>query len=325
MTYIYLFIFLLLVAVVYFRIADWFNIIDKPNERSSHTVVTIRGGGVVFYIAMLAYVIWSGFQFPYFFLGLSLMATISFLDDVFTLSNKLRILAHLLAVSCMLYQLNLFHYPWYSIVTAIFVVIGIVNAYNFMDGINGITTAYSFVVLLLLWMTNQHHHFIDPNYFYFIGIGNLIFFLFNFRNKAKCFAGDVGSVSISFILLFALFLLLQQTQNLIYLLFLAVYGIDVVITIAIRLIKGENIFQAHRSHLYQYLANEVGVNRLLIATLYALLQLGIGYAVIQIASSSRQIQWGFALVVLLLLSGFYTLLRRYVLRRYVHQQKNAKF
>src|SRR5690606_33484256 len=101
-------------------------------------------------------------------------------------------------------------------------VIGIVNAYNFMDGINGITACNSFAVLLLLWLANQKNTFIPNDYLYFIAIGNFVFFSFNFRNKAKCFAGDVGSVSMAFILLYALSKLILQSQQLIYLLFLAV-------------------------------------------------------------------------------------------------------
>lgn len=317
MIYFFLFAFLIIAILTYFKIADHFNIIDKPNQRSSHTTITIRGGGIIFYIAALIYFIWSGFQYPIFFLGLTMMAIISFLDDIYTLSNKLRILVHLLAVSLLLYQLNLFQEPWHMLLIAIVLIIGIVNAYNFMDGINGITAAYSFVVLLLLWIANLQINFIDTNYLHFITIGNLVFALFNFRNKAKCFAGDVGSVSMAFLLAFALFNLVLQTQNLIYLLFLAVYGIDVVITIAIRLFKGENIFEAHRSHLYQYLANEAGVNRLLIAAVYAVLQVAIGYTIIQAANWEIQKQILFAACLLIALGILYSLIRRYIVKHYV--------
>ncbi|HWV74710.1 MAG TPA: hypothetical protein VN040_23490, partial [Pseudosphingobacterium sp.] len=204
MIYLIVFLLLFLAILLYFKIADRFNIIDKPNNRSSHSTITIRGGGIVFYFAALMYFIWSGFQYPLFFIGLTLMAVVSFLDDVLTLSNKLRISVHLISVMLLFYQLDLFTWSWYFIPCLLFAVIGAINAYNFMDGINGITTAYSFVVLYLLWEANQQNAFIDNQLICFIALGNLVFFLFNFRKKAKCFAGDVGSVSMSFIIIFLL-------------------------------------------------------------------------------------------------------------------------
>lgn len=94
--------------IIYFKIADKFNIIDKPNERSSHTQITLRGGGVIFYFGALLFFLISDFQYPYFILGLSLMALVSFLDDVFTLSNKIRLLVHLISVILMFVQIGLF-------------------------------------------------------------------------------------------------------------------------------------------------------------------------------------------------------------------------
>src|SRR5690606_6410937 len=119
--------------------------------------------------------------------------------------------------------------------------------------------------------------------------------------RAKCFAGDVGSVSMCFILLFAVLGLIFATGNPIYMLFFAVYGVDSVLTIIHRLMKRENIFEAHRSHLYQYLANEANGNRLVISTMYGLLQALIGWGVIQVASLDVPLQITFAVLVLALL------------------------
>src|SRR5690606_35642864 len=137
---------LFVVELLYFRIADRFNIIDKPNERSSHTAVTLRGGGVIFYIAALLYFILSGFPYPWFFLGLTLMAVVSFIDDIVTLSNKIRLFIHFASVLLMAYQLDVFEMPWYYLLVTFVVVVGVINAYNFMDGINGITACYSLSV-----------------------------------------------------------------------------------------------------------------------------------------------------------------------------------
>nr|WP_199161599.1 glycosyltransferase family 4 protein [Elizabethkingia sp. ASV34] len=280
MDYLIILIILFILELIYFKIADKFNIIDKPNERSSHTQVTLRGGGIIFYFGALLFFIVSGFQYPYFILGLTLMALISFLDDIFTLSNKIRLLIHLVSVILMFMQIGLFSYSWFIPLIALVLTIGIINAYNFMDGINGITACYSLVVLILLAIVNQRINFIDKNLIYYSIIATLVFGFFNFRQRAKCFAGDVGSVSIAFIIVFLLGQLIMKTGNIIYLLFLTVYGLDAIWTIIRRLIKRENIFKAHRSHLYQYLANENKTDKLIVSAIYGLIQLFIGGIVI---------------------------------------------
>ncbi|MDQ8750823.1 MraY family glycosyltransferase [Elizabethkingia miricola] len=280
MQYLFIIIALFVLELLYFKIADKFNIIDKPNERSSHTQITLRGGGIIFYFGALLFFIVSGFQYPYFILGLTLMALISFLDDIFTLSNKIRLLIHLVSVILMFMQIGLFSYSWFIPLIALVLTIGIINAYNFMDGINGITACYSLVVLILLAIVNQRINFIDKNLIYYSIIATLVFGFFNFRQRAKCFAGDVGSVSIAFIIVFLLGQLIMKTGNIIYLLFLTVYGLDAIWTIIRRLIKRENIFKAHRSHLYQYLANENKTDKLIVSAIYGLIQLFIGGIVI---------------------------------------------
>lgn len=317
MIYSLITIFLFIAELLYFRIADRYNIIDKPNQRSSHTQVTIRGGGVVFYLGALTWFIWSGLSYPWFFLGLTAITVISFLDDALTLSNRLRITVHLGAVLLMCYQLGLFALPWYVLPIAIILIIGTINAYNFMDGINGITAMYSFAVLFLLWVVNREEAFIDERLLYTVALANGVFAFFNFRHKAKCFAGDVGSVCMSFILLFALIILILQTGNLIYILFLAVYGVDTVLTIIHRLIKRENIFEAHRSHLYQYLANEAKGNRLVISSGYGLLQVLIGLSVIEVSGWNSSIQWLYVGIILGGLAILYVCWKGYVLKRYV--------
>ena len=318
MVYIFVLLVLFVLELLYFRLADRYNIIDKPNERSSHTVLTLRGGGIVFYFGALLYFLVSGFQYPWFFLGLTLMTAVSFLDDVFTLSNKVRLLVHFSSVLLMAYELDLFAMPWYILLIGFIVVVGVINAYNFMDGINGITASYSLAVGGLLMLANRELAFIDPDLLAYSMLAVLVFAFFNFRTRAKCFAGDVGSVSIAFILLFALGLLILQTENLIYILFLAVYGIDAVWTIIRRLYLRENIFQAHRSHLYQYLGNEAGVNKLLVSFSYGFLQLLIGLGVLYVAQKDDTVQLTFAVLLLLLLSAVYLIGKSYIIKKYVH-------
>lgn len=317
MIYLLVLIALFILELMYFKVADRFNIIDKPNERSSHSSITLRGGGVVFYFGVLIYFIYSDFQYPWFFIGLTLMTLVSFLDDIFTLSNKIRLLIHFSSVLLMAYQLDLFGMPWYYLLIGFIVVVGVINAYNFMDGINGITACYSLAVGALLMIVNQQVNFIAQDLLFFSLLGVLVFAFFNFRTKAKCFAGDVGSVAIAYILLFALGLLILKTGNLIYILFLVVYGIDAVWTIIRRLMHKENIFEAHRSHLYQFLGNEAGVNKLLISFLYGVTQFGIGYLVIQFSKETLQTQLIFSAILIALLSIIYLLLKTYIIKRYV--------
>lgn len=321
MEYLILLSILFVIELLYFKIADRYNIIDKPNLRSSHTAITLRGGGIIFYFAALAYFIISGFQYPWFFLGLTFMTIISFLDDILTLSNKIRLIVHFGSVLLLAYQLNLFSLPWYYLIITFIIVVGVINAYNFMDGINGMTACYSLSVGALLLITNATINFIDQRLITFTMIGVLVFSFFNFRNKAKTFAGDVGAVAIAFILLFCLGALIIKTSNLIYILFLTIYGIDTVWTILRRLKLGENIFEAHRSHLYQFLGNEAGYNKLLISFLYGLIQFIIGLLVIYFSIFDFKIQIIFSIFFLVILSTIYLLFKSSIINRYLTKIK----
>lgn len=258
---------------LYFKIADHYDIIDKPNHRSSHTRVTIRGGGIIFLVAAIT----AGVLYPdywVFILGTLAIGTISFIDDRITLSNKIRLFVHLFAVTLLFISLNTFQiFPLFIMVLMYVFVIGTINAYNFMDGINGITGVYSLVVLGGLQYVNLSIvKFVEPDLIWLPMIAVLVFLYFNFRKKAKCFAGDVGSITIAFWILFLLIKLIMQTGNYSYVLFLSVYGVDAVLTITHRLILKQNIFEAHRLHFYQILANEQKQSHLLISSAYGLAQ-----------------------------------------------------
>lgn len=276
MIYLLIFPLLFLAELLYFRLADTFNIIDKPNERSSHTRITLRGGGVIFYFGALLYFLTSGMEYPWFMLGLTLISLISFTDDVCSVSQKMRLVFHFSAMGLLFYQWGLFSLPWWTVVVALVVCTGIINAYNFMDGINGITGGYSLVVLGALGYINQVIvPFVDAELIYTMLIAVLVFNFFNFRKRAKCFAGDVGSVSIAFVVLFLLGKLILVTQDFGWIILLAVYGVDSVLTIIHRLLLHENILEAHRKHAYQLMANELKMPHLLVSGLYMVLQAGI--------------------------------------------------
>ena len=285
MSVIYHFFFICLLLVIlelsYFRLAIKTNIVDKPNHRSSHKRITIRGGGIVFPIAIFLQALFTGFDYPLFSIGLFLISAISFYDDLRPLSNKNRILVHLIAVSLLFVQADLLTHTVWIIIPAYILVIGTINAYNFMDGINGITGAYSLITILSLYFINEFHiSFALSEWLIVAALSLLVFNFFNFRKKAKCFAGDVGSVSMAYIIVFFLLLLILKSGDLKYIGLLLFYGLDAVSTIVFRLIRKENIFEAHRSHFYQYLANVKAWPHLRVAALYLLLQLMVNILIV---------------------------------------------
>jgi len=271
----YLLIFIILFAgiLVYFKIAGKYNIIDKPNERSSHTRITLRGGGIIFYLGILLYFFTQGLLYPWFFIGLTLIAAISFADDIKPQSSKLRLLLHFIAMLSMFYQWSLFSLPWYYTIVALVFCTGVLNAYNFMDGINGITGGYSFIIAMALWYINSYQiSFVDNNLIYYLLLSLLIFNFFNFRKKARCFAGDVGSVSVAFILIFLSGCLIIKTADFSYIILFVVYGVDSALTVIHRLILKEKIFEAHRKHAYQLMVNELKIPHVLVSSIYSSLQ-----------------------------------------------------
>ena len=273
MYYLIVLVLLFLAELFYFKIADRCNIIDKPNERSSHTKITLRGGGIIFYFGTLAYFLTRGFEYLWFMLALTLVTFISFVDDIRSTSQKLRLLFHFFAMALMFYQWGLFSLSWWWIIVALIVCTGIINAYNFMDGINGITGGYSLVILVALAYINREIvSFVEEGFIYTVLCSVFVFCFFNFRKKAKCFAGDVGSVSIAFILLFLIGKLIIQTEDFSWIVLLSVYGVDSVLTIIHRLMLHENIGLPHRKHLYQIMANELKVPHVVVSLVYMIVQ-----------------------------------------------------
>ena len=148
--FVILFVVLTLALYGYLHIARKKQILDLPNHRSSHQQITIRGGGIVVPIAILIF--WSVYQqYHFFVLGTLLISGISFVDDIKPLPSRVRLLIHFLAVSLLFFQLDLWEFQWFILPVAFVLVIGWINAMNFMDGINGITVAYSLVTAGTLW------------------------------------------------------------------------------------------------------------------------------------------------------------------------------
>lgn len=273
MYYIIVLALLFVAELLYFRIADKYNIIDKPNERSSHTRITLRGGGIIFYFGALAYFLTNCGEYPWMMLALTLVTFISFADDIRSTSQLTRLIFQFTAMGFMFYEWGLFSLSWLWILPALIVCTGIINAYNFMDGINGITGGYSLVVLgALAYINHFVVHFVEQDFIYTVLLAVLVFCFFNFRKRAKCFAGDVGSVSIAFIVLFLLGKLIIATEDFGWIVLLAVYGVDSVLTVVHRIMLHENIGLPHRKHMYQLMANELKMPHVGVSALYMSVQ-----------------------------------------------------
>ena len=312
------FLFIVTLELGYFWVARRFNITDTPNERSSHTRVTIRGGGIIFFAAVLLFELWSGFRYPWFFVGTAAATLISFLDDIYTLPSQLRLPVQLAGVSLLLVDVGFLGVPWWLLWLVPIVILGtgIVNVFNFMDGINGITGLYGLVSLVTLGYLNRSFAFADERLIVLCILSIVVFGFFNFRSKAVCFAGDVGSVSLAFVIVFLLFKLILVTGNYYFILLLALYGVDSSLTILRRFRKRENIFEPHRSHLYQQLVKPGPFSHLQVAFLYAAVQLGINGVVTWTAEAPVSERWLWALALLTLLSLVYLLVKGTYQKRY---------
>lgn len=312
-----LFCILLLAEVLYFRIAEKCRIVDKPNERSSHSGVVLRGGGIVFLVGAWIWGVCFGFEYPWFLLGMTLVAGVSFMDDLHSLPDSVRLLVQFLGAVLAFYQWNMLHLSlWWWVLIGLIVYVGIMDVVNFMDGINGMTGGYGMCVLGTLWLINNRVGFVDPSIIVVTLLAALVFCIFNFRpkGKAKCFAGDVGSIGIAYIILFILTGLIVATGDVTYLLVMVVYGIDACFTIIHRLILHEHIGQAHRKHLYQIMANELKMNHILVAAIYMLLQLAVSLVFIYLIPNTVLAHWSYLIGVVAVLGVAYVLF----MKKYYH-------
>ena len=322
-TYVIIAVLLFIAELLYFRIADHFNIIDKPNERSSHTTIVLRGGGVIFSLSMIAWMVLMVVQgndiLPYvpFLCGLVLIAGVSFWDDVHSLPDSVRLVAQFVAMTLMFWSMGILHWNmWWIVILALIVCVGATNIINFMDGINGITAGYALAVLVPLVLLNAQVGFMEASYLVVAILGVLVFCWFNFRpkGKAKCFAGDVGSIGIAFIMLFAIGRLIVQTGDVTYLVLLLVYGVDGCLTIVHRIMLHEHLGQAHRKHAYQLLANELGWSHVTVSLLYMGLQLVVSLGFIYLCPSTVLAHWIYLLAAAAVLCGGYVLF----MKKYYH-------
>ena len=335
-TYIIIFVLLLVAELVYFRIADKCNIIDKPNQRSSHSTIVLRGGGIIFLIGAWVWSAFFGFEYPWFLAGLTLVSGVSFVDDIRSLPDSVRLVAQFAAAAMAFYQLDILHWDmWWIVLVALIVYVGATNVINFMDGINGITAGYALAVLIPLGLLNTNYQelamnlttnyssivtsdgvFVDQSLIVAAIIAAVVFCIFNFRpkGKAKCFAGDVGSIGIAFIMLFLLGNVIIKTEDITWLIFLLVYGVDGCLTIVHRIMLHENLGEAHRKHAYQIMANELKIGHVKVTLLYMAMQLAVSLGFIYLCPNTPLCHWMYFVGALAVLAVAYVLF----MKKYYH-------
>jgi len=344
--YIAIFVLLLVLELIYFKIADRFNIIDKPNERSSHSTIVLRGGGIIFTISIIVWAIMMALRqtstgsvtvinYLPFLIGLIMIAGVSFIDDIKSLPDSLRLVVQFLAILFIFWSMGIMHWDlWWTLPIAMFICVSGINIINFMDGINGITAGYSLVVLISLIIENgklkieNGDGFIDESYLIVAILGVLVFCIFNFRpkGKAKCFAGDVGSVGIAFIILFAIGRLIFHTGDATYLVLLEIYGADGLLTISHRIMLHENLGQAHRKHAYQIMANELRIGHVKVSLLYMVLQLAVSLGFIYLCPNTILAHWCYlvGISVILIVAYIIFMIKYYPLHEaYLKSLKNG--
>ena len=314
--YIVIALLLLAAELFYFRIADKCNIIDKPNERSSHKTIVLRGGGIIFTIGLWIWSIVFGFQYPWLLAGVTLAAGISFVDDIHSLPDSLRLVVQFTAMFLVFQEIGLLHWDmWWIVPVALIAAVGATNIFNFMDGVNGITAGYSLAMLVPLVLVNgaldMTRGFVEESYLIVAIIGVLVFSLFNFRprGKAKCFAGDVGSIGMALILVFSVGRLMMATGDVTWIVLFLVYGVDGVLTICHRIMLHENLGQAHRKHAYQLMANELKMSHVTVSLIYMGVQLAVSLGFIYLIPNTIVAHWIYLIAAALILAVAYVLFK----------------
>lgn len=326
--YITVLLSLIVVECIYFKIANKFNIIDKPNERSSHSSIVLRGGGIIFLIGLWIWSAFFGFTYPWFLISVTLVAGVSFIDDIHSLPDSLRLIAQFASMVMMFYQLDILHLDfWWVVLLGLIVCVGASNIINFMDGINGITGSYAMASFIPLYLLNLDYNFVDSSLIITMMLADLVFCFFNFRSKgnAKCFAGDVGSIGVAYILLFLIGGIILKTADITYLILLIVYGIDGCFTIFHRIMLHENLELAHRKHLYQIMANELKIGHVMVSSIYAVLQLVISLGFIYFCPNNIVYHWLYFGVTFIILGILYVLFMKkfyYLHEKYLKSLNN---
>jgi len=268
------------------------QVMDNPVERSSHYNPTPKSGGicivVTFLIGMVLIYIYAEpniinqtYMIGFVLLSL-IVAVISFIDDVTERTARFKLITHSVIIAITLWSgividvvalptIGYTNLSWLAYPVSFMWILGLTNAFNFMDGIDGIAAGTAAIAALFFMLIT----FIQGSLFvhitcYAIVAGSLGFLISNFP-PAKIFMGDVGSAFLGFV--FATLAIIaarydqSHTSFLVMPMLLFHFIFDTGFTFVRRLIAGENVAQAHRSHLYQ-LMNRLGYSHMEVTLTY---------------------------------------------------------
>lgn len=319
MQFIYALLILIIAAFAYKYLAIRFKILDKPNYRSSHVKPTIRGGGILFLFGLLIYFFWEDFSLPYFVTGTVIIALLSFVDDIKTLSAKIRWPFQLLAVLLLFYEIGFDHFPIWTYVPVLVLAVGFINLFNFLDGINGITGFSSFLVLASFYYLNQPYPVTKDSFLIIMMLSVLVFGFFNFRKKALMFAGDVGSITMAMIILYLGIEYIIATESPLIICLYMVFGADSTLTLFYRVLKREKLSEPHRHHIYQKMVDNFKYSHLGVSGIYSLLQIIVSAVTLYVIFHVNQ---KYHFIIGFGISQFLTILYIYVFRRNEKRIKN---
>lgn len=318
-TYPLVFLLLILFSRIYIVLAKKYNIVDIPNERSSHTTIITRGGGILFILGLLLYFGISFFNYPYFIASAFFLAIISFIDDLKSLSVKQRLPIQFIAIFFTLFEINnTVSIPIVVIIALVFVGVVAINFFNFIDGINGMLGLYSLSVISLIQILNSVEKIIDETLIYTLILSLIVFGYYNFRKRALFFSGDVGSMVMGLTIFFLISYLIIALEAPVLILFVIVYLTDTGGTVIKRLLEKKNILKPHREHIYEQLANEVEIPHLKISIIYALLQFAFGVVALVLYNKELSVQLLVVFIMILIMGIVYLVLINYF-KKYLEQ------
>ena len=289
---VYIILFLISFFLTYF-IKNYMikkSLVATVNERSSHTVPTPHGGGIALSITWfigLVYLYFAGQIESNLFFALLvgvIISIVSFFDDIYELSPKIRLFAQSIVAFGGLYFLGGFENftfgifdiqnPVFTNIFAFFMIIWFINLYNFLDGINGYAGSEAVFLALAGFVLFGGNHFLV------LGVAVLGFLYWNW-NKAKIFMGDVGSTLLGYnIAIFTIYYANQEATNFwIWIILFALFWFDATLTLIRRKLNKEKLSQAHKKHAYQRLTQagwshfkvtnySIGINLILFGIVY---------------------------------------------------------
>ena len=287
--FIYLYSFLISFAIIFvlmpfgLRIVRRFDFIDKPNNRKVHNLDIPTGGGIIIFFGIFLSLLVFNFYFPeYFklsfayFCGLLIMFVMGLMDDKNDLQPKLKLLAQLvsavifIALSGEFFSFDFMGNKILGILLTIFFIISVVNAYNLIDGLDGLSSGLGIITIssLLLILDSEF------KIIFFSIIGILFAFLRRNSYPAKIFLGDTGSYMLGYSISVLGVLVVGELKSFNYIFILIIFmGIPIIDTTYAfirRMLKGENIFQADKKHIHHLLLSYNISHKNSVSTLYIL-------------------------------------------------------